>query len=263
MPLMRTIVKSNFLATLGLFGLALAGCGVTPHPDSGDGAGRFAKIAPKGCQIPDDSVSPEGHYGVTVPETFDEQLEREPKNSLIDLRTGRVVAAIEAKFAGYTRMNHGGCGGNWSKDSSLLLWEVGGKWSNMALTLLKIDKGEVVWQTDILRAAQTAILKATQAARPSQYAAAKAFNAGNGSAYPEGFTVQVNAWEDNLSEPRPVTLPMWVSVILTANPKAIEDAPSLHSYLLGKVDQNGRFSVKEFSLTPIDSPHFNGDAPFN
>ncbi|GEP44290.1 hypothetical protein [Brevifollis gellanilyticus] len=205
---------------------------------------------PKVYTVPDDSLSPDGHYGVTVP-TTDEVPENEGKNSLIEVKTGRVLADLQTKFVAWTRRNHGEPQpARWSKDGSLLLWEASGKWSPAAITLVKIEKGAVLWQIDVLKAAEQEILKATQKAKPKQYAKAKKENEGSGAAYPEGFTVDVKTEEKSLE------IPLWISVILTSNPKGIEGVDALESYLLGTVDETGKFTVKEFGFELPKSPHF-------
>ncbi|MES2599060.1 MAG: hypothetical protein V4662_27275 [Verrucomicrobiota bacterium] len=205
---------------------------------------------PKGYAVPEDSLSPDGRYGVTVP-TTDELPEDQGKNSLIEMKTGRVLAELQTKFVAWSRRNHGEpMPARWSKDGSLLLWEASGKWSPAAMTLVKIEKGAVVWQMDVPKAAEQEILKATQKAKPKQYAAAKKANKGSGSAYPEGFTVDVK------TEDKTVEMPVWVSVILTSNPKGIEGVDTLESYLLGAVDEAGKFEVKEFGFELPKSPHF-------
>jgi len=215
------------------------------------------QLAPQGYTIRENSISPAGRYGVTVP-TLTEADEENAKNSLVDLRTGRVLAVLQTKFTGWSRHNRGGIlPARWSKDGSFLLWEVAGKWAPMAITLVKIEKEQVVWQLDVLQAAQGAILKVTQKAKPEAYAAAKKSNEGNGEAYPEGFTVDVK------TEDKPLELPLWISVILTSNPKGIEGVDTLESYLLGTVDEKGQFVVKEFQFELPKSQHFIDSETFH
>src|SRR5947207_9530589 len=87
-----------------------------------------------------------------------------------------------------------------------------------ALVLLKFKNDLLEWQTDILRAAQTEMLDRTKRAAPKQYAVAKKANTGNGSAYPEGFTITVAAAD-------PISLPLNIQAALTSNPKQIETNP--------------------------------------
>jgi hypothetical protein len=198
---------------------------------------------PAAFSIPEDSRSPDGHYGVTVPTTRDDdvKLKEEPKNQLVEIKSGRAVATIEA-WTGWSKMNHGGVlPARWSRDGSLLLWEVDGKWCPHALVLLKLEKGQLQWQCNVLQVAQQALLERTRKAAPEKYAAAKKANAGNGSAYPEGFTIDVKALD-------PVTVPLRVEAVLTANPKGIEDHANLDSHLEGVIDAAGTLKVTSFKL---------------
>lgn len=201
-----------------------------------------AQSIPKGFVVPECTVSPDGRYGVTVPILLQFEDSENPKNSVIELKTGKVVAVIKSKFTGWNRQNHGGvlpC--RWSKDGSLLLWEVDGKWFSDALVLLKFKNGVLEWQTDILRAAQTEMLDRTKQAVPKQYAVAKEANAGNGSAYPEGFTIAV-------ATANPISLPLNIQAALTSDPKQIEGFPRLGSELNGFIDERGNFKIANFRL---------------
>jgi hypothetical protein len=201
-----------------------------------------AQNIPKGYVVPKCTLSPDGRFGVTVPILDDYEQIQNPKNSVIELKTGKVIAVIKAKFTGWNRQNHGGvlpC--RWSPDGSLLLWEVDGKWFSDALVLLKFKNGELEWQLDILRAAQTAMVARTKRATPKCYALAKQANYGSGSAYPEGFTIAVAAGD-------PVSLPLNIQAALTSDPKQIEGHLRLGSELTGFVDERGNFNVAEFRL---------------
>jgi hypothetical protein len=201
-----------------------------------------ADVVPKGFVVPECTLSPDGRYGVTVPLIDQEERLGDAKNSVIELKSGKVIAVIKSKFTGWNRQNHGGvlpC--QWSKDGSLLLWQVEGKWFSDALVLLKFKNGVLEWQTDILGLAQTEMLARTKGAAPKQYAAAKAANAGNGSAYPQGFTIAVSA-------DGPVSLPLKIRAALTSDPKQIEGFPRLGSQLTGLVDNQGNFKVTAFAL---------------
>jgi hypothetical protein len=197
---------------------------------------------PKGFVVPECTISPDGRYAVTVPLLDQEERLRDAKNSVIELKSGKVIAIIKSKFTGWNRQNHGGvlpC--QWSKDGSLLLWEVEGKWFSDALVLLKFRNGVLEWQTDILGSAQAEMLARTKRAAPKEYAKAKARNAGSGSAYPEGFTIAVAAVG-------PVSLSLKIQAALTSNPKQIEGFPQLGSQLTGLVDDHGEFKVTAFEM---------------
>lgn len=195
------------------------------------------------------TFSPDHRYGVMIP-VFYIEAAQEPDdrmNKIVELRTGHIVAIIRAD-PGYDRaLNfHEIAPPRWSEDSSLLLWKINGKWFPDALVLLKLETGKEKWQLDLLKTAQEAILQRTRKATPERYVAAKNANAGNGSAYPDGFTVDVTTDGENSKS---VSLPLRVHVDLTANPKQIEDFPAnLESYLDAVVIEDGNFIVKAFKL---------------
>jgi hypothetical protein len=201
-----------------------------------------AQNIPQGFVVPKCTLSPDGRYGVTVP-IFDKRNDiKDPRNSVIDLKTGKVIAIIKTNTTGWTRMGHGGvlpC--RWSRDGSLLLWEVYGKWFPDAVVLLKFNNGMLEWQTDITAVAEAESLKQTKHSAPEKYATAKKKNAGWGSAYPEGFSIYVETFD-------PISLPLRIRATLTADPKQIEGPAELESYMTGVVDHNGKFSVTDFHV---------------
>ena len=237
MPYRQRHARIRNLRRLSLFAVALlAGFTVA---ESEENHGKFL--------IPDETVSPNGRYGVTVPVFDSEAFDKlpEPKNALIEMGTKRILATIDAT-PGYNRsLNHRSTPiASWSRDSSLLLWKVDGKWFPNALVLLKVEKDQVLWQRNLLKLSQESILTRTRNATPRKYAMARKANEGNGSAYPEGFTVDVKVFE-------PISLPLHIRVTLTSNPKAIEGHPTLESHLDGMVDKQGKLTVKDFQLGPV------------
>jgi hypothetical protein len=197
---------------------------------------------------PEFTFSPNHRYGVMIPVFHDEgaQAPDDRKNKVVELSTQRIVAVIDA-FPGYNRaLNyHETAPPRWSSDSTLLLWKVNGKWFPDALVLLEIEQTGARWQLDLLKTAQQAVLSRTRHAAPEQYKIAKKSNAGNGSAYPEGFTIDVTTDGENTSS---VALPLTVHADLTANPKQIPDKPNLDSHLDAVVTADGKFVVKDFHL---------------
>ena len=195
---------------------------------------------------PSFTLSPDRRYGVRIP-VFHIEAAHETDdrlNKIVELSTNRVIAVIHAD-PGYDRaLNHRKTAPpRWSTDSSVLLWKVDGKWFPRALVLLRLENGKEEWQIDLMRAAQREILARTREAAPQRYAAAKEANSGNGSAYPDGFTVNVTSDEDN------IVFPYQVLVDLTANPKDIPDFPAnLESRLDAIVTTDGRFTVTDFNL---------------
>jgi hypothetical protein len=209
----------------------------------------FGQHLRPGYSIPDVTLSPDHRFGVTVPQLdyFESDLKNsdDPCNSVVEVKTGKVVGVIKAD-TGWDHMNHGEVlPTRWSPDESLLLWEVSSKWCPDALVLLKLQGGAVKWQIDLLTTAQQAILTRTKKARPEKYLAAMKENADDGSAYPDGFTVDVYA---SGTGDEPVSLPLMVHANLTSNPKEFEGVTELDAHLDAMVDKNGKFTVTGFRI---------------
>jgi hypothetical protein len=161
--------------------------------------GESKTAIPSGFSIPAFTLSPDRRYGVTAPdldhyiEPTAAQTKGAPQNQVVEVSTGRVLVLIQSVSGFVDRaahMNHGGINPTrWSKDSSLLLWEIEGKWSPRALVLIKLQDGTVKWQTNLLEIAQQEALTHTRKAAPEKYSAEKA-NAGS-SGFLDGFTINV------------------------------------------------------------------------
>jgi hypothetical protein len=195
---------------------------------------------------PSFTFSPDGRYGVMIPVWHEEGAQQpdDRMNKVVELSTSHIVAVIHAD-PGYNRaLNfHETAPPHWSADSSVLLWKVNGKWFPDALVLLKLKDDKEQWQLDLMKTSQRAILARTKEASPQRYAAAKQANSGNGSAYPDGFTVNVTTDEDKIA------FPYHVLVDLTANPKGIEGFPAnLESHLDAIVTPEGKYIVTKFKL---------------
>jgi hypothetical protein len=76
--------------------------------------------------IPDYTLSPDHRYGVTVPIfEFPEDEKNEPTNKVVEAHTKRVLATIHASTGYVERLNfHETLPARWSRDNSLLVWEV-------------------------------------------------------------------------------------------------------------------------------------------
>lgn len=57
-----------------------------------------AQNIPKGFVVPKCTLSPDGRYGVTVPILFQHEDSEDPKNSVIELKTGKVIAVIDTSL---------------------------------------------------------------------------------------------------------------------------------------------------------------------
>lgn len=162
--------------------------------------------------VPSFTHSPDGRLGVTVPSA--DQFEGDKhQNILVENTTRRVLAVIRAQ-SGMERMNHGGAHVKWTPDGTGLLWGVAGKWCPRAMVYLRVKDGQVAWQTDLLGCAQRETLSRVKAASPSAYESVRRFNPANGTAYPDGFTVDVDQEDGAGAE-----LPLKLFVRLTSEPR--------------------------------------------
>lgn len=225
--------------------------------------GVVGQTLPKGVTLPASTLSPDGRYGVTVPSLSDYPDDGkfadndEPHNQLVDASTGQTLATIHAE-TGWDRMDRGRVlPARWSPDGALLLWEVEGRWSPTALVLLKVQANKVQWELDVLDAMQKAILTRTREAAPRKYAAAMRRNKGNGSAFPDGFTVNVRAAGDKERggdgddvRGKPISLPLRVHAELTSDPKQMGGPKNtrLDSELDGVINQEGKLRVSHFHV---------------
>jgi hypothetical protein len=214
------------------------------------GTTLFAIAAPLNTDYitPSFTFSPDHRYGVMIPVFHLEAEEAKETdnrmNKVVDLSTKRVVTVIRSE-PGYDRAlnHHETVPPLWSLDSSILLWKVEGKWFCDALILLKIKDDKEQWQIDLMKESQRAILSRTRDASPERYAAARQNNVGNGSSYPEGFTVRVTTNE------KQIVFPYQVEVDLTANPKEIEGfRTNLESHMNAIVTEEGKYIVTKFNL---------------
>lgn len=214
-------------------------------------ANAFATSLPEGYIIPKETLSPTGSYGFMVP-VFDIHSDGMSNlhDSLVATKTGKIITEINAS-PGFDRcLNHIKIATPWwSKDESLVLWKVDGKWFPWALVLIHFKNRAQLWQLNLLTAFQKEILARTKAAAPEKYETLYQSNAGNGSAYPEGFTVDVEPVVESDSDKQPwLKLPLKIHVTLTSNPKQLENVPILNSEMDGVVKQGGIIEIKNFKL---------------
>lgn len=113
-------------------------------------ADSASSTLPEGYTVPASTRSPDGRYGVTVPSQSVLRRKGNPPNSVIDLASGKVLAPIRTEFGWYGSQRGGAPVARWSPDSSLLVWEVSGKWFPDALLALKLREGQLQWQIALL-----------------------------------------------------------------------------------------------------------------
>jgi hypothetical protein len=194
---------------------------------------------PKGHIIAEGSQSPNQRYAVTVLDNSETPGDADA-NKLIELKTGRIVAELSGE-PGLVRMNHGGImPTRWSTDSSVLLWEVDGKWFHNTMVLVRLEKGKLVWQRDVLKLLQQEILTRTRKLSPRKFAKVKKDHEGWGSAYPDGFCVEVEALD-------PIAFPLRVRARLASETKF---ESILDTHLEGEIDEKGELKITKFAAGP-------------
>jgi hypothetical protein len=195
--------------------------------------------------IPDVTVSPDKKYGVTVPPSVNVPDFFTKTNEIIELKSHRNVGWINAETA-FARMNkHELLPAWWSADDTYLLWQVEGKWGMHQQELVCLTGGEIQWELDVLAVLERQILNRTEAAIPEKFLAASKANWGDGSDYPEKFTI--DSWCDK-SNKGPLKFPVLFHVFLTSNPKGAEGVPEVDSFMDAVLKDTGEITVTRFQL---------------
>lgn len=197
-----------------------------------------------GYTMPATTISPDGRYGITVPSLADAITD--PKNEVIEIKTGRIVGAIPKEYAAFDRMNHGGivpaC---WTGDDSMFLWQVDGKWGFDTEILVKLERGKIKKVVDVLNELQQEFLRRARQAVPNKYAAVKAAGAGDGSWWKDGFATDFVLD----SSGRPLKFPMLFHCFLSSDPKGAEDKrDKVEARMTAQVNEDGTFKVDDFYL---------------
>ncbi len=149
-----------------------------------------------GYSIPDITMSPDGKFGVAVPdakhyrEVAEWRYDGPSLHEIVEITSGRILGAIQGHSAfidAHSTMGQGGLRpARWSADSSLLLWEIEGKWVPTSLILVKLKDGEILWQRNLLNTIQQEMLSLTKRAAGSNYPRAERRAYGDNPSYPNG-----------------------------------------------------------------------------
>jgi len=206
---------------------------------------------PEGFRIAPASVSPDGRYGVLVPDVAHYKENGPPQNQLVEVKSGAVLATIDAET--FAEGSNGDLRCAWSQDGSVLVWYVEGHLMPSAYIMLKVEGDKVAWQVDVAKSVQQIIVPQAKSAAPENYAAAVKFNKGNGSAYPDGFTVTETFPEAGF------TLPWQGRALLNSNPKnfpssgpdtTIPPSANLGARIDFIIARDGAFSAADFQIVP-------------
>jgi hypothetical protein len=216
-----------------------------------DAKGQPAWV-PAHFTVPARTISPGGRYGVMAPD-----YDGAGPSKVVDMKSGRVLATIVGAY-GWEDPKHSMQWGKmeavWSADGSTLCWIYPDKWFRKSYALVKLRAGKLAWQAELMKPAQREILARTEAAAPLNFALAKLDNLGDGSAYLEGFSIDVTGPGRNFA------FPFECKVSLTSNPKGNDEEPEedgVRSWLKMKVVGDGTISFSDFRVKP---GHLSKDA---
>ena len=193
--------------------------------------------------VPPETMSPDGRYGVTVPERVDST--NDVSNFLVEMKTKRIIDYINADLISLSTNHDSLMPAWWSAGDTYLLWQVQGKWAVRTQMLIHLKDGAIDYEFDVLAALQRSILTRTEAAAPAKFIAAKKAHWGNGSAYPETFTI--DSLVDGVNK-APLKFPLYFHVSLTSDPKEIDAATALNSALDATLESDGTIKITAFHL---------------
>jgi hypothetical protein len=183
----------------------------------------LSATASAGTAVWPSSKSPDGKLGVTVPDR-DHVQDGQHQNALVEIASGKQLVVIDADNAGDGMQLD--FAPQWSRDGSVLVWLVDGKWGSWACAVVHVDRGAVAWQVDVRGKAVARALADARAAQPKLYAAVATHGKDSGAWFRDGFAVDVRP---ELPASGAVALPLKIAITMTSDPKDI-DAPDLPRY---------------------------------
>lgn len=208
----------------------------------------FAQTLPKGYIVPDNTLSPDKKYGVTVFDNEKNEMPDEVKSQVVEVKTGRALGTIEGVGA-LTNMNHDEViPTRWTADDSALLWLIDGKWGYSVEILIHLKDGKITSQVDVMAPLQKEILKRTKAVVPKEYAQVKKDGEGDGSWFKDGFAIDCVPDGKNDGTDGPLKFPLLYHVFLTSNTKGLEDVINVDSHMTALLNEDGTITVKEFHM---------------
>jgi hypothetical protein len=186
--------------------------------------------------------SPDGKWQITMPK-IGAHTEWGARHSIVSTESGEIQVVIDGE-ATSNLSSHGSLFALWSEDSERLLWIVHSKWSPLSVNYLMIRDGDVA-QINVYRAAVIEILGRVRQELPEAMAEAITENAGNGTAYPMGFVIDLVFEED----PPSTKLPLRFTIELTSNPKGIEDESTLEATMKGTLNDKQSLTWSDFEAS--------------
>lgn len=110
----------------------------------------LAEEWPKDFAIEEESVSPDGHYGILIP-SIDSPVEGEnfgEVNYLADIKEHQVLGRIQdARYS--ERANHASLKTSWTPDSRLCLLEYQARYDIHSLVVVEVEAGKLIRQSSI------------------------------------------------------------------------------------------------------------------
>lgn len=189
-----------------------------------------------------DSKSPDGKLGVVVPDR-DQVKANQRGNALVEITSGKQLAMIEGDTAGdHMQLD---IEPQWSRDGTVLLWYVDGKWGSWAVSVVELDRGKLAWQSDVRGKAVAAALAGARAAQPKLYASVAQHCKDAGAWFHDGFAIDVK-----LAAGKPVALPMTFEVTMTSDPKDLDspDMPRFDAHMTATLAADGKLSFGKLAV---------------
>lgn len=219
---------------------------------------------PKGYEISPNSTSPNGEFCVIEPtrDAFFKAIESSSKinfyNAVVNAKTGKILEKVKDDYGIHDGPQFINDHALWSPDSSTLVWVIDSKWGPSSITVFRLANRHVISQTDLRTPIDNELLKRTKKAHPKIYKNAVKENAGCGSWYPDGFTIDIHV--------SPLTTnDVIFTAALTADPKDVQGWPNdakIYALIDGKLGVHNKFTFTHFQCVPgsNDVPeelHFN------
>jgi hypothetical protein len=201
-------------------------------------------IIPNGYSLPKDTISPDGCYGILVPNAETLPSLKDPANSLINAKTGNIIGRLDGVDG--VRVGNDDYSAIWSLNSENVIWMPRYKWVPLDIHMIRIKEGRILSQVSLLGIMTNEILARLKEAQPSLYQ--KAVGAKGAGSKEEAFTIDVifNAVND--------TDHFSFDVGLTRDPNcALIGSEQLEAYLSGNLLFDGKVVFDRFqAFTPRD-----------